>query len=185
MGIIAKPYVTLINVPYQGDIGDHRKYRDLYELGIVHNRARNVRITKLALERASRGLTSLTIIKEVAQGHNLMDYAHQLGLACQFVHGTVPGTVRDQAKEALSSKRVWNVICTDVWREGIDIPTLDCVIMAGAGKSELQTLQGVGRALRTAPGKEQVEIIDFLDPYRYLARHAVKRLSVYVDKGWL
>lgn len=185
MGIIAKPYVTLVPVPYQAHIGDYRKYRDLYEHGIVNNRARNVRITKLVLERASRGLTSLSIVKEVQHGHNLVDYAHQLGLSSVFIHGGTVGQDRDAVKAALTSKQVWNVICTDVWREGVDIPTLDCIIMAGAGKSELQTVQGVGRGMRTAPGKERVEIIDFLDPYRYLARHAIKRITVYAEKGWL
>jgi superfamily II DNA or RNA helicase len=51
-------------------------------------------------------------------------------------------------KNKLINKEVRCVIATTVWREGIDIPSLDCVINAAGGKSEIMTLQGVGRGLR-------------------------------------
>ncbi|KKM90227.1 hypothetical protein LCGC14_1240770 [marine sediment metagenome] len=184
-GIVAKPYVTLITVPYDHDIGSHTTYKALYDAGIVNNRARNARITKLAKERASRGLTSLTIIRTIKHGEILEDFAKRLGLNSLFVYSGTTGGMRDKAVHALNSKEVANVICTDVWREGIDIPTLNCVIMAASGKSPLQTRQGVGRGTRATEGKDSMEIIDFLDPYKYLARHAVLRLIVYVEQGWM
>jgi len=184
-GIVVKPRVTLITVPYNHDIATHTTYKALYDHGITNNLARNARITKLAKDRALRGRTSLTIIRTIKHGENLIEFADRLKLNSLFVHGATNKNMRLKAQEALNDKAVDNVICTDVWREGIDIPTLDCVIMAASGKSPLQTKQSVGRGTRTAEGKTGLEVIDFLDPYKYLAQHAILRLIVYVDQGWL
>lgn len=185
MGIIAKPYVTLVPIPFDPAIGELRIYREIYQQGIVNSRVRNVRIIKLALERASRRMTSLTVVKDIAHGEELDKYAKELGLSSIFINGATPGAMRSEIKYQLANKRVWNVICTDVWREGIDIPTLNCIIVAGAWKSPLLTNQSIGRGMRTSPGKTRMEIIDFLDPYRILAQHCIFRFTVYAENGWL
>jgi len=54
------------------------------------------------------------------------------------------------------------------------------VIVAGAGKSAVATIQRVGRALRTRIGKDRAIIIDFWDiDKKYLNYHASKRYAVY------
>jgi len=183
-GIIVKPYVTLVPVPYDLEIGDLKKYRDIYSEGIVRNRARNARIIKLAAERANRNLTSIILITEVKHGDNLIKLADNIGLDAEFVQGATKSKDRDKIKELLDSKKVDSVICTNVWKEGIDIPTVGAIFLAGGGKSALSVLQGVGRGLRTSEGKTTAEIVDFLDPYRYLAEHAIARMTVYAEKGW-
>jgi len=185
MGIITKPFVTLVPISYNSELGEERNYKKIYNKGIVHNRARNYRIIRTAKERAKEGKTSLILIKEIPHGENLRTIARHANLNVIFVHGSTEGASRKSAKDALQDKKVDAVICTDVWREGIDIPSLDCIIMAYGGKSKLQTIQGVGRGLRKFEGKENVEIIDFLDPYKYLAQHTIERLQTYVEKGWL
>jgi superfamily II DNA or RNA helicase len=185
LGIIARPYVTLLGVPYNAEIAELRRYRDLYVAGIVENQARNAIITKAAKARAMAGLSSLTIIKEIKHGELLTEMAQRFRLDSIFIHGGTSGEQREAVKEALSTKQRKNVIVTDIWREGVDIPTLDCVIMAAAPKGKIYTLQGVGRGMRTAEGKDRVEIVDFLDPYKYLARHCVARLNMYKEGGWL
>lgn len=185
LGIIVKPFVTLVPIPFDLNIGELRKYRYIYTKGIVENRGRNARIIKAARSRAYKGKTSLIIITEVNHGSTLLSIAHKLGLNAEFVQGAAKSQDRDHIKAMLDKKDVDSVICTNVWKEGIDIPTVGAIILAGGGKSAIQLMQGVGRGLRTAEGKDSAEIIDFLDPYRYLAEHAVARISVYVEKGWL
>lgn len=185
LGIVAQPFVTLMGVPYNTEVGELRKYQDLYRAGIVENRARNAIITKVAKARAVAGLSSLTIIKEIKHGELLAGMAEQFKVGSVFIHGGTSSEQRRVVKEALETKTAKNVIVTDIWREGVDIPTLDCVLMAAGGKSKIQTLQAVGRGMRTAEGKDRVEVVDFLDPYRYLARHLVARLNMYKERGWL
>jgi superfamily II DNA or RNA helicase len=185
LGIIVKPYITLKIVPYDASVGDYRRYRELYQYGIVENRARNAIIIKEAKARAMANKSSLIIIREIRHGHLLVEMAQRMGLKVLFVHGGTPGKQRATAKEALERKTHLTVIASDIWEEGIDIVSLNTVVAAGAGKSKRKTLQIVGRGMRTAPGKDRVEVIDFLDPYRYLARHAVARFTAYAEKGWL
>jgi len=185
LGIVAKPYITLRTVPYDPNLGDLRRYREIYDRCVVNNRARNAIISKEAKIRALAGKSTLTIVREIKHGEILANMAQTMGLNSVFIHGSTPGEQRDAVKQALENKIHMNVIATDIWKEGVDIPSLNGVIIAAAPKSQIYTLQAVGRGMRTAEGKTRVEIIDFLDPYRYLARHAIQRLSTYVEEGWL
>jgi len=42
-----------------------------------------------------------------------------------------------------------------------------------------------GRSLTKIKGKTHAEIIDFLDPYKYLAEHCIQRLALYKNNGWI
>jgi superfamily II DNA or RNA helicase len=59
--------------------------------------------------------------------------------------------------------------------EGLDIPTLNCVILAGGGKSPTKCKQRVGRAIRKAEGKVGSMIFDFIDVGPYTRKHAKSR----------
>jgi superfamily II DNA or RNA helicase len=57
---------------------------------------------------------------------------------------------------------------------------MDVIIMAGGGKSNKQTVQRVGRALRKSEGKSKAMIIDFYDADNgMLERHSKARLKTY------
>lgn len=185
MKIMAKPKIKLVPVPYNSLHGDIRKYQDLYKAAIVDSRARNSMVAEKAAELSRAGHSSLIIVKEIQHGDNLVGVLRIKGVECEFVRGATDGDTREKVKRAFDRKEVKVVICTAVWKEGVNIPTLNCVINAAGGKSEIATLQAIGRGLRSVPGKEEIIVVDFLDPYKYLAQHAVQRISIYVEAGWL
>jgi len=185
MKIMAKPKIKLVPVPYNSLHGDIRKYQDLYKAAIVDSRARNSMVAEKAAELSRAGHSSLIIVKEIQHGDNLVGVLRIKGVKCEFVHGATDGDTREKVKRAFDRKDLKVVICTAVWKEGVNIPSLNCVINAAGGKSEIATLQAIGRGLRSVPGKEEIIVVDFLDPYKYLAQHAVQRISIYVEAGWL
>jgi len=71
------------------------------------------------------------------------------------------------------------------WAEGVNIRSLDCIIIAGSGKSINALIQKIGRGLRRTDTKTKATIIDCLDNGKYIADHCVARLKVYSEKGWL
>ena len=78
------------------------------------------------------------------------------------------------------------VIATSVWKEGVNIRSLNNVINAGGGKSEIQTLQCIGRGLRITDEKKVVNIYDFFDSgHPYLIAHFGERFCLFVDQGWV
>ncbi|NJL54364.1 hypothetical protein HC928_03635 [bacterium] len=60
--------------------------------------------------------------------------------------------------------------------EGVDVPTIDALILAGSRKSRIKTMQRLGRGLR---GNKliAVEFANFTNDY--LLRHSLQRLEDY------
>jgi len=185
MKILAKPKVTLINVPLRNDVKHLNRFKDIYERGIVDSVARNKIIANETYRRTRKDKTVLIMVKEIRHGNNIAEYLKALQIKYEFVQGKVESQIRNQIKKDFDSKKIQAVISTAVWREGINIPSLNVVLNACGGKSEIQTLQAIGRGLRTQDGKGEVEVIDFLDPYRYVAEHAITRIQIYNKEGWI
>ena len=67
----------------------------------------------------------------------------------------------------------------------MNVPALNHIVNACGMKEEKMLMQIIGRGLRIAKGKRELKFSDFLDPYKYLAEHTVRRMQVYKKKGWL
>jgi len=187
MEILAKPIIKMIPVTYSNFIGELKLYKDIYREGVVQNKTRNRLILIKAIDRIRRENKSvLVMVKEIAHGEVLVEMAKELfDYDLTFVRGSTDGKTREEVRTALDEKGIKGVIATAVWREGINVRSLDTIINACGGRSEIMTIQAIGRGLRLADGKTEVEIIDFLDRYKYLAQHCVERMSIYADKRWL
>jgi len=185
LGILAKPRVKLLRTPMNQRVKEIRLYPDVYNAGIVENEHRNDMIIKLLVDNPDK--TFLILVTKIKHGEILQYLGDQaMGDAIRFVRGEVPGEERMKIKELLKSKSIRCVIATAVWREGVDIPSLDCVINAAGGKSEIMTLQAIGRGLRKTEEKDEVIIYDFFDPsHRYLISHFGQRVTLYMDNNWL
>ena len=96
-----------------------------------------------------------------------------------FLQSKVDSEIR---KDILSDFRNGDLDClvaTTLADEGLDIPILDAVILAGGGKSKIKALQRVGRALRLFPNKVKAYVIDFMDNAHHLQKHSQERLKIY------
>ena len=63
--------------------------------------------------------------------------------------------------------------------EGLDLPALRTLILAGGGKSSTRALQRVGRITRPWPNKKYGIVIDVWDHIRYFEDHASRRRKIY------
>lgn len=187
-GVLAEPLVKWVIVPVDDDLLHLTKYLDIYKACIVNNRARNRLIISQAGKEIESGKSVLILVKQVEHGDNLLWMANLLlkdKAKCHFVWSNTGKDERGLIKNALENKDIKCVIASAVWKEGINIKSLDVVINAAGGKSEIATLQGIGRGLRTTETKNTVTIIDFLDGYnRYLSHHAMLRMKVYIENKW-
>jgi superfamily II DNA or RNA helicase len=185
-GVLAKPRIRLLKIPDNLKVGDLRTYKEVYDQGIVNNNARNRKIVSLIMQYSKEGKSVLVFVNQILHGDQICILAWKFGLKVHFVQGETPKEMRAELKERLKNKTVDAIIATAVWKEGVNVPSLDVVINAGGGKSEIQTLQIIGRGLRKSDGKKEVLIIDFFDPsHRYLVDHFGHRLCLYFDNGWL
>lgn len=80
---------------------------------------------------------------------------------------------------------VYDVIfATQVFDEGVDLPSVGALILGGGGKSLRQVRQRLGRGVRSKKtGKNLVFILDFFDRgHIYMFHQSNKRLRIYLDE---
>jgi len=156
-------------------------YRAIYQLGIVQNRERNKTIAKVSKECVMRGEKILIIVKHVRHGK----YLEALG-AGVLVQGSTKIEERTFVKKLFGSTSTgFSVIATPVWDEGTDIPSVNAIIPAGAGKSEIKVIQWIGRGLRVTESKKTVDVYDFIDSvHPILLRHSKSRAALFKREGW-
>ena len=93
---------------------------------------------------------------------------------------------RGEYKDKLNNREIKCIIATNIFNEGVNIPTLNTIILAGAGKSETQTIQSGSRAFTKSPGKEYGTLIDLFDPnYVGFVEHFGYRIAMYCSLGWM
>jgi superfamily II DNA or RNA helicase len=93
---------------------------------------------------------------------------------------------RNEYRHLINERKVKCIIVTNIWNEGINIPTLNVVINAAGGKSETQTIQSASRSLTGHDDKEEGIIVDFFDNNsKYFIDHFGERFSLYCEMGWV
>lgn len=73
--------------------------------------------------------------------------------------------VREEAVRQLEAGALDYLITVDVFNEGVDIPSVNQVVMLRQTKSSIVFVQQLGRGLRKHAGKEYVVVIDFIGNY--------------------
>jgi superfamily II DNA or RNA helicase len=85
-----------------------------------------------------------------------------------FISGDTHPKKRAEYYDLFRKKEIL-ILMSTVSKEGINIPSLDCVIRAGANKSWRRIKQEKGRGLRVdyQTGKDKLLMIDFFDNDKY------------------
>lgn len=72
---------------------------------------------------------------------------------------------RLQSVEKLESGELDYILTVDIFNEGVDIPSVNQVVMLRQTKSAIVFVQQLGRGLRKAPAKDYTIVIDFIGNY--------------------
>jgi superfamily II DNA or RNA helicase len=187
LDIIATPKLRLIKLPENHSIRQNcRSYDEVVLHGIVNSVARTEKICTIVQNGVKHGKVTLVMVNQIEHGNKIQAELELRGLKVPFVHGVTDSLQRIKIKEKLITKKLFAAICTSVWKEGVNIPSIDVIVLAHLGKSELVTLQSIGRGLRRTDDKEKVTIVDFFDPsHNHLIRHFGERLCLYMDQKWI
>ncbi|MBK8460133.1 MAG: DUF3427 domain-containing protein [Micropruina sp.] len=82
-----------------------------------------------------------------------------------FLSGADPIPTRERAVQDLESGRLDYILTVDVFNEGVDIPSINQVIMLRQTQSAIVFVQQLGRGLRKAVNKDCVIVLDFIGNY--------------------
>jgi hypothetical protein len=88
------------------------------------------------------------------------------GLSAVVVSADTPEAERKGALRALERGHLRVVFSVDLFNEGVDLPSVDTLLMLRPTDSGTLFLQQLGRGLRRAPGKTLCTVLDFVGLHR-------------------
>lgn len=143
-------------------------------------------ITNL-VEMPQRNDRLIKLIKKASKGGRKLLVLSDRRLHCEYLNRTFPGSglyMGGMSEAALEESSKCSIIFGTFSQahEGLDIPTLDTLILA-TPKSDIK--QSIGRILRETPGKmHEPHIWDVRDKWSILNAMYFKRLKVYKEGGF-
>jgi len=120
----------------------------------------------------------------VSQRHAdfMRDYFAARGVRCVAVHSGPGSASRVEALQALAKGELDVVFSVDMFNEGIDVPSVDTLLMLRPSESKILWLQQFGRGLRRSEGKEFVSVIDYIGNHRSFLQGAAALLLETGDR---
>jgi superfamily II DNA or RNA helicase len=181
-GYLVPPDIHFVNVPVIRNVG--KNYHDVYRNYIVENDDRNDLIVKAARKLVSAGRKVLILVVRVNHGDVLMEKL-QDEFRVKFLDGAKSTADRMDSIQGMKDGKIDILIASKIFDQGVDIPELDALILAGSGKSSGRALQRIGRVIRGSPGKKKAIVVEFYDNCKYLKDHSEARIKVYKsEKGF-
>lgn len=143
-------------------------------------RAHDARMTKIwALWREHPGRKTLIFCQSVRHAQAVRDWLVAQGVRVEAIWAGAGSAHRHSALERLQSGQLEALCAVDLLNEGVDIPSLDRVVMLRPTESPVIFLQQLGRGLRLHPEKEHVTVLDLVGNHRaFLARFELMLSSV-------
>ena len=183
-GKLTKPLIQLIDRKYTASgLDEDLGYLDVYDEYIVHNEDRNNKIKEITdgIKKRNPKARILILTKSLDHGRTLENL---LGGQCEFLEGDDSIGERYKAISRFRGCRESSILIgTKILQTGINIEEITHFINARGMKSEIATLQALGRALRRHDSKQKVYVYDFLDKEKYLVEHSRSRKRHYEKEG--
>ena len=178
-GMLADANIRMVRVE-QGSKAP--TWQGVYGDCVVRSKVRNSVVVEMA-KQASK--PALVFVSQVQQGRQLLPLIRKAGMRAELVWGEDDTGARKQALTDLVAGKLDVIVCSSVFQQAIDIPTLAAVVNGAGGASIIQTLQRIGRGTRIAAGTTKFDVWDILDDgHRWLKRHGEKRADTYRDEGY-
>lgn len=175
-------FIQLKNeIPWQGS------YDKTYNMAIVNNIERNNKILTIAMNMFNQNKTQLILIKNIIHGNKLLEQLKNIipnitknSLnTIEFLNGNDDLHRRATVLQSVKDGFTKILIASTIADEGLDVPILDCLILAGSGKSSTRAFQRVGRVIRLYKGKTNAIVYDFMDANLTFYKHSLFRKALY------
>jgi superfamily II DNA or RNA helicase len=184
-GKLTKPIINVIEREYEaGGEDENLSYLDVYDKYIVFNKERNEKIKNIVEEILNEHDKPriLILTKSLDHGRTL-DNSFK-GLQCEFLEGAKSVGERYESISRFRNHGEGSILIgTRILQTGINIEEITHLINARGMRSEIATIQALGRALRVSDNKDEVYVYDFMDKEKYLSKHSRERVAHYKKEG--
>lgn len=116
-------------------------------------------------------IKGLIFCSKVKEAYNLSEKLNEIGYKTKALCGTNTEEERKEAIERLEkddncSDSINYILTVDIFNEGIDIPSVNMVVMLRPTESVIVYIQQLGRGLRLCNGKDFLTVVDFIGNYK-------------------
>ena len=151
----------------------------------INNKSRNNLISAIIMEEMLHNRKMLVLTKRI-EHYKLLEQMMMPYKNMYFIDSQDPE--RDKLLNGMKTGEIeYNIIfgTASLLAVGMDIPSLDTLIIACDMKSSVLTTQSAGRIMRIFAGKEHPKIIDLVDNKNYVfLKQSRERIKLYHEKGW-
>lgn len=162
------------------------RWQTIYNDGVVESVYRNTLITDIAEKEFKDGKKVMILVRQIKHGKILARMLKNLRkVPAMFLWGKHESLERNQVKHRFNKDGGFVLIASGIFDEGVDIPEIDVLIIGSGGKSEVKTIQRIGRGLRKKASGVKLQVYDFMDSSQYLDSHSKQRLKIYKKEGFI
>jgi len=177
-GALAKPIIQIVDNTPVSSVPDDLSYLEIYEEYIVNCDRRNDKIKTIVskIYQSNPKAKILILVKNLQHIENLQTRISN----CYTIEGKDDIDSRyNIINEFINDDKPATIIGTTVMQTGISIDEISHMINARGLSGEVPTLQGLGRGIRKAEGKDTMYFYDFYDRMPYLENHSKQRVKHY------
>jgi superfamily II DNA or RNA helicase/diadenosine tetraphosphate (Ap4A) HIT family hydrolase/SOS-response transcriptional repressor LexA len=133
--------------------------------------------------RSHGGNRTLVFCCSIAHANYVRTWLRNRGVKVAAVYTGDGSDDRERSLSELERGELGAVCAVDVFNEGVDVPSIDRVVMLRPTESSVVFLQQLGRGLRASPGKTRVNVIDFVGNHRVFLERLRALLSLGGEIG--
>lgn len=176
-GVLAQCHVNIVQLE---DHADHSNYQS--ELKYLLSNPDRLDILANIITDANKSGNTLVLVDRVESGKELVS---RLGDKAVFVSGATKNADRKEQYDEVSESSNKIIVATyGVAAVGINIPRIFNLMLIEPGKSFVRVIQSIGRGIRKAEDKDEVQIWDITSTCRFAKRHLTKRKKFYREANY-
>lgn len=136
---------------------------------------------------------NLILFERLEHGKVLEELLQKEGRVLHFIHGGVNATQREHIRHLVENDPIkrHNILASfGTFSTGVNLKRIDNAIFGSGYKSEIKTLQSIGRTLRKGNGSDDATLYDVSDDLsvgaleNYTLTHFRKRIEIYAEQGF-
>ena len=189
-GIVVPFNVYVYNLDYPAFYGltdySEKDWREAHEEYICSNETRNKHIVNVAAQLVRKGHKVLIVAQRIPHNDLITEKLNELLPDIEVFQFNGKTRNRDSILMGFSNLKEPSImVASSIANDGIDIKDITALIVAHGGKSYFQTVQRIGRGLRTNTNKDKLIVVDYNDSQlgTWFKKHYQERKKRYIELG--
>lgn len=180
LGLITPPEIRIIKgIEIESESYRRNYQKDLSKL--IHSTERNKKIADIVREAPK---PCLVLTNQIAHQKEIMLALKNNGIEAIGLNGNDKMEDRKTFLNQMGNGEIPVIVATTIFDEGVDAPAVNSLVLAFPMRSNVKTIQKVGRALRKFKDKKKAIIYDFNDENYYFTAQLRDRIKVYKNQKW-